>query len=95
MWRIWNCKHDWIPTCSIRGKSHVGYSCKDGGIRDAATRAVAHLITNKVASTVADAAKKRKRVDIDAKHSQEPQLKKTFVDTGDIDIIDGSGIVLE
>ena len=45
---------------------------------------------------IAAAAKKRKRVDLDAKHSQEPQLKKAFVDTGGIDIdalIVGSGIV--
>ena len=65
---------------------------------DAAKRAVPHLITHKVASTIADVAKKRKRVDIDAKHSQEPQLEKAFVDTGGVDIntlIDGSGIVLD
>ena len=51
-----------------------------------------------VASTIAAVAKKRKRVDIDVKHSQEPQLKKAFVDTDGIDInalIDGSGIVLD
>ena len=36
---------------------------------DAAKRAVPHLIAHKVASTIAAAAKKRKRVDIDAKHS--------------------------
>ena len=68
------------------------------GTLDAAKRAVPHLIAHKVASTFAAAAKKRKRVDIDAKHSQEPQLKKAFVDTGGIDInalIDGSGIVLD
>ena len=68
------------------------------GILDAAKRAVPHLIAYKIASTIADAAKKRKRVDIHAKHSQEPQLKKAFVDTGGIDInalIDGSGIVLD
>ena len=62
---------------------------------DAAKGAVPHLVAHKVASTIADAAKKRKRVDIDAKHSQEPQLKKAFVDTGGIDInalIDGSGL---
>ena len=62
------------------------------------------MIAHKVASTIAAAAaaaaaaKKWKRVDIDAKHSQEPQLKKTFVDTGGIDtnvLIDGSGIVLD
>ena len=65
---------------------------------DAAKRAVPHFIAHKVASTVADAVKKRKRVDIDAKHSQEPQSKKAFVDTGGIDInalIDGSGIVMD
>ena len=64
------------------------------GTLDAAKRAVPH----KVVSTIADAAKKRKRVDIDVKRSLEPQLKKAFVDTGDIDInalIDGSGIVLD
>ena len=52
------------------------------------------LIAGKVASTIADAVNKRKRVDINAKHSQELQLKKDFVDTGGIDInalIDGSG----
>ena len=65
---------------------------------DAAKRAVPHLIGHKVASTIPAAAKKRKRVDIDAKHSQEPQLKKALVDIGGIDInalIDGSGIVLD
>ena len=68
------------------------------GTLDAAKRAAPHLIAHKVASTIADAAKKRKGVDIDAKHSQEPQLKKTFVGTGCIDIIaliDGYGIVLD
>ena len=43
------------------------------GTLDAAKRAVPHLIAHKVASTIGDAAKKRKGVDIDAKHSQEPQ----------------------
>ena len=65
---------------------------------DASKRAVPHLIAPKIASTIAAAAKKRKRVDIDAKHSQGPQLKKAFVDTGGIDInalTDGSGIVLD
>ena len=64
---------------------------------DAAERAVIHLIAHKVANTIADG-KKRKRVDIDAKLSQDPQLKKAFVDTGGIDIntlIDGSGILLD
>ena len=68
------------------------------GTLDAARRAVPHLIAHKVASTIGAAGKKRKRVDIDAKHNQEPQLKKAFVDTGGIDInvlIDGSGIVLD
>ena len=67
------------------------------GTLDVTKRAVSHLIAYKVASTIADVAKKRKRVDIDVKHSQEPQLKKAFVSTGGIDInalIDGSGIVL-
>ena len=68
------------------------------GTLDAAKRAVPHLIAHKVASTIAAAAKKRKRVDIDAKHSKETQLKKDFVDTGGIDInalIDGPSIVLD
>ena len=46
------------------------------GTLDAAKRAIPHLNTYKVASTIADAAKKRKKVDITAKHSQRPQLKK-------------------
>ena len=41
---------------------------------DAAKRAVPHLIAHKVASTVAAAAKKRKRVDIYVKRRLEPQL---------------------
>ena len=41
------------------------------GTLDAAKRAVPHLIAHKVASTIADAAKKRKRVDIEAKRSQD------------------------
>ena len=52
---------------------------------DAAKRAVPHLIAHKVASTIADAAKKRKRLDIN-------------VNTGGIDInalIDGPGIILD
>ena len=65
---------------------------------DAAKRAVPHLIAHKIPSTIAATAKKRKIVDIDAKHSQEPQLKKAFVDTDGIDInalIEGFGIVLD
>ena len=68
------------------------------GTLDAAKRAVPHLIAHKVASTITHAAKKWKRVDIDVKHSQEPQLKNAYVDTGCIDInvlIDGSDIVLD
>ena len=56
------------------------------GTLHAAKRAAPHLIAHKVASTIADAAKKRKRVDINVKHSQEPQSKEVFVDTGGIDI---------
>ena len=41
------------------------------GALDAAKRAVPHLNAHKVASTIAAAAKKRKRVDIDVKYSQE------------------------
>ena len=66
------------------------------GTLDAAKRAVPHLIAHKLASIIAAAAKKRKRIDIDAKYSQEPQLKKALEDTGDINaLIDGSGIVLD
>ena len=67
------------------------------GSLKAAKRAVLHLIAHKVVSTIADAAKKRKCVDINEKHSQEPQSKKAPADTGpDINaLIDGSGIVLD
>ena len=68
------------------------------GTLDAAKSAVLYLIVHKVARIIAYPAKKRKKVDIDAKRSQEPQSKKSFVDTGGIDInalIDGSGIVLD
>ena len=67
------------------------------GSLKAAKRAVPHLITHKVVSTVADAAKKQKSIDINVKSSQEPQSKKAFVDTGpDINTLtDGSGIVLD
>ena len=41
------------------------------GTLDAAKKTVPHLIAHKVASTIADASKKRKKVEIDAKHSQE------------------------
>ena len=56
------------------------------GTLDVAKRAVPHLISHKVASTIADVAKKRRRVDIAVKHSQEPLLKKAFEDIGGIDI---------
>ena len=67
------------------------------GSLNATKRAVPHLIARKVVSTIADAAKKWKRVDINVKHSKEPQSKKAFVDTGsDINtLIDGSGVVLD
>ena len=74
----------------------MDYSSKDGNTLDADKRAIPHLIAHKVTSTIANAFKKRKRVD--AKHSQEPQLKKAFVDTDCIDInalIDGFGNVLD
>ena len=45
------------------------------GTSGTAKRAGLHLIAHKVASTIAAAAKKRKRIDIDAKNRQEPQLK--------------------
>ena len=64
------------------------------GSLKAAKGAVTHLIAHKVVSTIADAAKKRKIVDINVKSSQEPQSKEAFVDTGpDINaLIDRSGI---
>ena len=68
------------------------------GSLNAAKRAVPHLIAYKLACAIADATKKRKRVDIGEKKSKEPQSKKAFVDTGGIDInalINGSGIVLD
>ena len=52
------------------------------GTLEGTKRAVPHLIAHKLASTIADAAKKRQRVDINVTRSQEPQLKKVFVDTG-------------
>ena len=66
------------------------------GSLNAAKRAVPHLIAHKVVSTIAVAAKKRKRVDINVKSSQEPQLKKASVDTGpDINALIDSNIVLD
>ena len=67
------------------------------GSLKAAKRAVPHLIAHKVVGTIANAAKKRKRVDINVKHSQELNSKKAHVDTGpDVNaLLDGSGIVLD
>ena len=68
------------------------------GTLNATEKAVPHLVAHTVASDIAVACMKLKRVDIDAKHSEESQLKKPFLDTGGIDInalIDGSGIVLD
>ena len=67
------------------------------GSLKAAKMAVPHLIVHKVVSTIANTAKKRKRVDINVKHRQEPRSKKALLDTGsDINaLIDGSGIVLD
>ena len=50
------------------------------GSLNAAKRAVPHLIAHKVVSTIADAAKQRKRVDINVEHSEEPQSKKASVE---------------
>ena len=95
---VWNCKHDWFTYRSVCDKSHAkaAKAALKGSLK-AAKRAVPNLIVHKVVSTIADAAKKRKRVDINMKSSQEPQSKKAFVDTGpDINaLIDVSGIVLD
>ena len=67
------------------------------GSLNAAKRAVPHLIAHKVVSTIANVAKKRKRVDINVKRSQEPQSTNALVDTGPDKnaLIDGSGIALD
>ena len=65
------------------------------GTLDVAKKAIPHVIAHKLATTIA---RKRKRIDKGVTGSQEPQLKKTSVDTGGINInalIDGSGIVLK
>ena len=49
------------------------------GSLKAAKRAVPHLIAHKIVSTIADAAKKLKRVDINVKQSQKPQLKLLWI----------------
>ena len=51
------------------------------GSLNAAKRAVPHLIAHNVVSTIANAAKKLKRVDINVNHSHEPPSKKVLVDT--------------
>ena len=66
------------------------------GTLDAAKKAVPHLIAHKVASLLPR--RGNDYIYIDVKHSQQPQLKKAFVDTGGNDInaqIDGFGIVLD
>ena len=68
------------------------------GTFDAAKKAIPHLMVHEVATTIQNASKKQKKVEIVMKHSQEPQLKKASVDTGGIDIntlIDRSGIILD
>ena len=45
------------------------------GTLNAAKKAVQHLIAHKVASTMVDAGKKRKRLDIDAKHTEERSFR--------------------
>ena len=63
----------------------------------AAAAATAAAASAAAAAAAAAADKEREIVDIDAKHSQEPQLKKAFVDTGGINInavINRSDIVL-
>ena len=65
------------------------------GSLDAAKRAVPHLLSHKLVTTIA---KERKRLEKAVFGWQEPQLKKSSVDTGGIDInalINGSGIVLD
>ena len=86
-------------TLHIRSGAMLATAAKAAlkGSPKAAKRAVPHLIAHKVVSTIANAAKKRKRVDINVKPSQDPQSKKAFADTGpDINpLIDGSAIVLD
>ena len=49
---------------------------------DAIKKANPHLIAHKAATAVAQqAGKKRKKVEINTKRSQEPQLKKATMDT--------------
>ena len=65
------------------------------GSLDAAKRAIPHVIAHKPATTIA---RKRKMLEKAVTGSQEPQLRKAYVDTGGIDInalIDVSGIVLD
>ena len=53
----------------------------------AVKRAVPHLIVHKVASTIVAAAKKRKRVDIDVKHSEEPRHIEAYNSIINYDVI--------
>ena len=62
-----------------------------GGL-GAAKRASPHLLAHKLVTTIA---KKWKRLEKAVAGSQEPQSKEASVDTGGIDINDGSGIVLD
>ena len=58
-------------------------------------RAAPHLLAHRLVTTIA---RNRKRLEKAMNNSQEPQLKKSSVDTGGIDInalIDGAGIVLD
>ena len=93
---IWNCRYGWITSRWLCDEGHVGYSCKGCGSLDAAKRAIPHVNAHKLATTTI--ARKRKRLEKAVTDSQEPHLKKAFVDTGGIDIsalIDRSGIVLD
>ena len=73
---------------STIGSLHARYATKAmlstaaktalGGSLGTAKRAVPHLIAHKVVSIIANAAKKRKRVDINVKHSQEPWRKLSW-----------------
>ena len=68
------------------------------GTFDAAKKAIPHIIAHDVATAIQTASKKRQKVEIATKRSQESQSKKSSVDTDGIDInalIDGSGIVLD
>ena len=66
------------------------------GTLDAAKRAVPHLIAHKVASTIAAAAKKQKRVDMDVGTKPRASVEERFHGYRWCNAqIDGSGIVLD